>query len=830
MALSVQPSFAAGELAPELHGRIDIAKYGIGLARAYNCFVHAHGGLSNRAGLEFVGPVANHAVRGRLVPFEFNTEQTYVLEFGEQVMRPVKDGGQVLESAKAITGATAANPVVVTSAAHGFENGDKVFIAGVVGMTRLNGRTFTVANKTTDTFQLSGIDGSGYAAYVSGGTVARLYAVTAPYTAAELAALKFTQSADVMTLCHRSHDVTELSRTGHASWSFDTVTFAPAVSRPSGLAASAATGGSVTHRYRVTAIAEETAEESLPAIGATQNITAATAANPVVITIAGHGWENGDEVEINGVGGMTELNGRRFIVADKTTDTFELEGEDGSGYTAYTSGGTAARTFVAVTTAALSATNYVDVSITPQAGAVRYDVYREKSGIYGYIGTTETGTFRDDNIAPDVDASPPASRNPFVGAGNKPGAVSYYEQRRVFGGSTNKPDTQWYSRIGLPANMTVSTPGQDDDAITATLNALKVNDIRHIVPLDDLLIMTSGAEWKVGSGADSAFAFSTLRQKPQSYWGCADVAPVVIGNVVLFVQAGGQYVRNLAYNLSAGATGGYESGDLAILANHLFEGRTVVEWAYAPVPHSLVWCVMSDGKLLSLTYNREQEVIAWTQHETDGWFESVASVPEGTETGVYFIVRREIGGQTVRYIERLHSRYFEDVEDCFFLDSGVTYDGTAATEITGLDHLEGETVKALADGNVVSNLTVTGGKVTLPQAASVVHVGLPYTAQAQTLDVEMANGNVQGRLKKIVSVTLRFLKSRGLWIGPTSDNLDEVKWRDAEAMGAATDLFTGKKVVDISPDWNSNGRIWLEQRDPLPMTIQFIAPNGEVGG
>ena len=206
-----------------MEGRTDFAKYFNGASNIENFVVLPHGPVSRRPGTYFVSEVKTSANSTRLIPFTFSTEQTYVLEFGNQYIRFFKDNGQITEGNKTITAITAANPAVVTSSSHGYSNGDFVNISGVVGMTEVNGKTFKVADKTTNTFELQNVDGtdinsSGYTAYSSGGVANKIYQITTEYTTAQLFDLKFAQSADVMYICHNSHEVMKLSRTAHTSW------------------------------------------------------------------------------------------------------------------------------------------------------------------------------------------------------------------------------------------------------------------------------------------------------------------------------------------------------------------------------------------------------------------------------------------------------------------------------------------------------------------------------------------------------------------------------------------------------------------------------------
>ncbi len=219
-------SFVAGEISPRLEGRTELEKYRAGLSELTNMVVHPHGGVSRRPGTEFLGEVKDSATKTRLIPFQFKTTDTYILEFGDSVMRVYRNSGQVLATAVNISGATAADPVVITtSAAHGYSDGDEVFIDGVVGMTEVNGRNYIVSNKTSTTFELedlfsNDIDGSGFTAYTSGGTCEQIFEVSTPYAAADIFDIRFVQSADTMYLVHQDYEVRTLTRTGHANWTF----------------------------------------------------------------------------------------------------------------------------------------------------------------------------------------------------------------------------------------------------------------------------------------------------------------------------------------------------------------------------------------------------------------------------------------------------------------------------------------------------------------------------------------------------------------------------------------------------------------------------------
>lgn len=810
----IQASFGGGELSTSLYARVDLAKYHVGARLLRNFIVHKHGGASNRPGFEYICEVKDSTKATRILPFEYNDEQTYILEKGDQYLRVLKDGEQVLVSPSAWSAVTA---YVVNDAV---TQGGTTYLCIAANTNQQPPNATYWRALTGNIFEI----GTPY-----------LEADLFPNVSTKNAGLKYTQSNDVMTITHKGYAPRDLSRTGHAKWALTTIDFSPTISAPTGLAAVVTGSAGTNWKYKVTAIKDETLEESLP----TSEVTASAAAT-------------------------------------------------------------------------LNSSNYVTLNWNAVSGATKYDVYKERNGLYGWIGTTETaGGFKDDGIDPDLDETPPTARNPFGSAGNYPGTVGYHEQRKMFGGSTNKPQTIWGTQSSRLTNMNVSSPTRDDDAITIGIASRQNNAIRHLVSLNALIAMTAGAAWSFAPGtqADVLTPTGGTRIKPEHYSGCSDVPPLLVGNRALYLTKNGRGVRDLAYEYSVD---GFRGGDLSVLANHLFRGRQIKMWAYAEHPDSIIWAVRNDGKLLSFTYLHEHEVFAWTQHETDGKVEDVTVVTEGFEDRVYIVVRRRINGAFKRFIERLHTRDFESVRDAFFVDCGLTHDdpkeiegitsasppvvtstahgiangskvyisdvegcededgesevngvtflvanatantfelkteagaaidGSAwsdyleggyvrklVTTLSGYDHLNGEEVAILADGNVLPRQTVSGGAITLDRAASTIHVGLPYTADLKTLDIDLGQPTVSGKMKRVAKVTAIVEYTRGLWLGPNTGNasdLVEHKDRTTEAYGQPTALREGKLEVIIPAKWDKKGSIWAQVRDPLPVTILGLVP------
>ena len=483
----------------------------------------------------------------------------------------------------------------------------------------------------------------------------------------------------------------------------------------------------------------------------------------------------------------------------------------------------------AITNDLSTAGNYNTVTWSAASGAIRYNVYKLSNGLYGYIGQAGGTSFIDDNIIADISQTPPINDSVFTGAGEYPAAVSYYEQRRWFAGSTNKPQNMWGTRSGTESNMAYSIPVKSDDRIAFRIAAREASRIQHIVPVNNMLLLTPSGEWRTTPNGSDALTPASVSVRPQSYNGANNVTPAMVGNSVLFAQSRGGRVREMTYSWQVN---GYQSNDISILAPHLFDDYDISDMAYCRAPHPILWCVSTSGKLLGMTYVPEQKVAGWHQHDTDGEFESVCAVAEDNADALYAIVKRTINGSTKRYVERLHTRYFADLADAFFVDCGLTYDGAATTAISGLDHLEGETVSILADGAVQPQAVVTSGSVTLEQEASVVQIGLPITADMQTLPLALQIDNAagQGRPKNVNAAWLRVYRSSGIYVGPTFDKLIPFKQRTTEAYGSPPDMVSDEIKVSASPAWGSSGQVCVRQSEPLPLTVVSMTIEAAVGG
>jgi len=659
-------NFTGGELSPRLDGRNDLQKYPTGCKTLENMIVFPHGSAARRSGTQFVAEVKDSSKETRLIPFEFSTTQTYMLEFGDQYIRFYKDNGQIL----------------------------------------------------------------------SGGSA---YEISSPYLEAELFDIKYAQSADVMYICHPNHPVKKLARTGHTSWTLTSVDFQ--------------NGPFMDHNIETTTI---TASHTNAGQAGTLTLSSTTGVN------SNQGWLSTD------VGRLVHmLDGHVKI----------------TGYTSST---------------------VVDMEVI--------------ADISNGSATTDfaLGSFSDTT--------------------GYPSCVTFFEQRLVFAATLSQPQTLFFSKSGDYENMDDNYHGTvaDDDSIIYTIASNQVNAIRFMTATRTLIIGTAGGEFAVsGGGTDIAITPTNILIKKQSNNGAANVDALAVGNATLFLQRARRKLRELAYNFDVD---GYVAPDLTILAEHISEGG-FKQLSYQQEPNQVIWGVRNDGQLVGLTYQREQQVVAWHRHIFGGTFssgntvcDSVATIPtDDSEYQTWVINKRTINGATKRYVEYIHQYDFDETDDTSFnfLDSQLSYDGSPVTTISGLDHLEGETVSILADGATHPDKTVSSGSITLDRSASKVKVGLSYTSLLQTMRIDAGsqNGTSQSKTKRIYEITARLYESIGVEIGPDLNNMERIPFRSsANAMDSGINVFTGDKEIEFRGNYETDGFIFVRQTQPLPLTILSLYP------
>ena len=472
------------------------------------------------------------------------------------------------------------------------------------------------------------------------------------------------------------------------------------------------------------------------------------------------------------------------------------------------------------------------------AGASRYIIYKEDNGVFGYIGGTTDLQFIDENIVADLADGPQEGNNPFNAVSDYPACVTFFEQRLAFAGTVNSPQGVWMSQSSNYENMGRSQPAKASDSIELRVKARQANSIRAMIPLEELLLMTSSTEFVIKPGEEGYLTPSNPVVRPHGYRGSSVLQPLVVGNIILYTYARGGVIRDLGYEFT---TDKYQGNDLTILSRHLFEGKEIRAWAYQQVPDSIVWLVMNDGSLISITYVREHEVWAWCTHPRSAgtYFESVTAIGGATEDDVYFITKRTINNNTKRYVEKLASRLFTDkVEgtDIMLLDCGLTYKGTGSI-LSGFRHLVGETVTAYVDGTTITGLVVdANGDVDLGDVSvtDIAHVGLPYTATIETLPLDLKAaakelGVTAGRQINLGQVYVHIVDTKGILVGPNAGHMEKLILRDQEDWGESTNLGNGPYGIDVEGEWYNSGRVTVQQPNPEPMHILSIMPDVIMG-
>jgi len=761
MATPIQANFTGGEISPRLLGRVDLTKYQNSLALCDNFLCFPHGGITKRSGTRFVAEVKDSSKNTRLIPFVFSTTQAYIIEFGHQYCRFYRDEGQILTGGGAI------------------------------------------------------------------------YEISSPYESTDLDQIDYVQSADVLYLCHPSYITKKLSRTAHTSFSFSDLDpyDGPYLDLNTGVTSTtmypSSHSGVCSTDITITA-------SSTTGINGGSGFVSSDVGRPIRIF---HTSKYG-AAKITAVGGTTSVTVRLFCQADSPTHQFGASGSS-------------------------------NATVEWQLGA--------------WSDTT-----------------------------GWPSHAVFFQDRLFFANTSAQPNTVWASRSGDYENFSPNdNDGTVDDshALNFTLATDQVNAIRWLFSSKNLQLGTSNGPFVMSSGEDNiAITPTNVVVNRETTDGVGAVKPVGSGKSTLYVDRSKRRIREFAYTAAAQ---GYISPDMTLIAEHIAAGTSIEQLALAKFPDNLIYVRLADGGLRSMTYERDQDVVAWARHTiggTDSKVKSLATIPSIDETHdqVYMIVSRAIdkgtvtadastdkltlsghgmadttkvqftttgtlpaglslattyfvrdsatndfkvaltsggsaiditntgsGTHTVKMMERQYVEFLEQnfdtnagdtSVDSFFVDSGLAYSGGAVTSLTGLGHLEGETVSVLANGAAHPDKVVSGGSISLDVSATSASVGLPYTARVQTLDPEVATdlGPSQGKTRRVERLTFRVVDTYNLKFGTSESDLELIPFRlPAHAMDSIT-LFTGDKRVLLKNNPDRRFDFFIHHDDPLPCTILAI--------
>ena len=733
-------NFTAGELSPQLEGRVDVARYFNAVSTLENFLVAQFGGADRRPGSVFVAPAKFPDKVCRMIPFQFSTIQAYTIEMGEGYMRFYRENSAITEVAKVITNATNANPLVLEITGHGYSVGNELIINDMVGMTELNGKRFRVNNvvdpNNIEIEDLDGniIDSTGFGVYISGGESAEVVELSTPYLESQLYEIQFAQTADLLYIVHKDVPIQKLARMSDVLWTLTQID---------------TTGGPFQSINTTTTTVTPSA---------TTGAVTLTASSPIF---------------------NADLIGSIFLVGGVT-------------------------------------------------GAPPIQGYIE---ITGFTSTTiVTGTVVD--TLDGVGATEDWAYGSFSVDAGFPQAVGFHEQRLYLGATIFEPQTIFGSQI-LDFENFAAGEALDTEAVKYEIATEQVNSIRWLNSGRGLAVGTAGGAFIASSGADFITLTPTnISIRRETTFGAELVIPKRIGNFLYYVQRGTRKMREFSYNFDIDS---HLSLDMTLLSEQISEGG-FINIDFQQSPHPILWCVKGNGEIATMTRQSDQEVIAWSRQVTAptvagaGSYESVATIPKGEENQVWVSVKRVVNGVTRRFVEYISTTDFGTLSDAFFVDSGLTYTGPSVTTLSGLDHLEGETVTILNNGAVEPDRVVTNGSITLDKATTKAHVGLNYISKINSLKLEggSALGTAQGKVARIIEVTFRFYKTVGATFG-REGSTNQIFFRNtSDPMDTAVPLFTGDKRVQFPKGYDREPRVFIQQAQPLPMTVLAIMPRYEV--
>ena len=806
---ALKTNFTGGEISPLLFARVDIDKYANGAQLLENMVVERYGGARKRGGTQFIRAAKSNATKARLMPFIFSVTQAYVLEFGNEYVRFYTNGGVV---------AVSGTPVEVAT----------------------------------------------------------------PYTEDEVFDIQYAQSADVLYLAHPNHAPRKLSRTSATTFTLEIVDFedGPFLEiNDNETTLTPSNFGSVVPTMTSNSAPSGTVSGSAINLGDYYNVYDRNEATLTQFTsipgnvdydFAGSGAFTVDGYWIKNTAAFPErspsnwkfqgFDGSNWVTLDaRASETGWGGGEvrfysfkNGTAYEGYRliwSGTSDGGNLVSLVRMDLhqeaseqtpfNLTASSTAGINDGAGFQTSDIGRHfrvlaSDGAWRWgkiVARTSTTvvTVRIYNQAlPDLDPLVNWRLGAWSDETGWPGAVGFFEGRLCWARTTDNPETIWMSRVDDFINHSVSSPIQDDDAIAVTARSDSLNEVKWIAEGTDLFVGTSAAIRTVGANSPTGgFSPTNIRQKRESTFGASNIQPIRVGSVALYPGYYRKDIREVAYSIESD---GYVSQDLSILSEHI-PAHGVKQMAYAQSPASLVWIVLDDGSLAGLTYERDQQVIAFHRHIIGGTsvtVESVASIPGAAGDEIWVLVRRTINGSAVRYLERITAGLSDTgvIAGATFLDSHLTYSGASTGTLSGLSHLEGQQVYVWSNVGKQGPFTVASGAITLTTNVTTACVGLAYTSAIETLSPEAAarGGTAQTRLGRVSEVFLRLNRSMNGMVGPADGVQETLEYSDPNS------LFTGDVRVPISMEWERGKRIRVVHSEPTPFHVLGMVAELRVSG
>lgn len=860
----LQASISSGEISPRALGRVDVDKYQSSVSLLYNFLVSTYGCVIKRSGSKYIYNSKSNTNTSRLIPFTYAADQSYALEFNDGTLRFYRNQGIILQgrafsngtftsgisgwaSTSSGTGAISHDAVnqrlTLTGGGAGNEaracaessSGIAFFGTGTytvtldvftssvtykIGTTQ-NGTQIATGTLTTGTGKTFNFTPSTnttiYIVFECAATASidnvvlssTPYEIITPYLLSELKDIKYEQSYDVLYLVHPNYLPRQLRRLGNDHWSLETVPFdEPPYSDPNNTTT------------------------TLTPSGTTGSITVTASSSVFANTDIGRAirFKSGEDLtnQTTYAGNGTKLN---FDIPFFPQTSTDIE--------VYVEASTGVKTLQTNPTNYTVSNGQVVMSVAPTSG--QNLIIRPKnagSGEWGYMTITAYTsptqvTCTVVNTFDKAVASTFWRLGAFSATTGYPRTVCLHEQRLFFGNTTSRPQTFWASELGVYTNFApddVLRKGdiQADTSFSFTLGSSNSQSILWMASKGSLILGTDSGVFSINSQQGIISGLNTPNIKKELDVPCKDVRPAQTLNEVIFVEKYGQKVYSLVYSFQIN---GYEATDLTILADHIGLESSIEEIHYQP-SSSILWCRRTDGSLTSCTYLSEQKIIGWSRHSLGGTSAAVTSlcvINGALNSEVWLNVNRSINSSSVKYIEMIEKDFVtQDKEDGKFLDCHLHYNGSATNTISGLSHLNGETVSVCVNGSSHPNVIVSGGSVTLDSNYTKVTIGFSYSGEMELNPLEggAAIGSNLGLISKVSDISIRMYRTLGLEVGfdNTSVYVDPVYFRStSDPMDSSPPLFTGIKQIKPDIGIQDEYKCYVKSSLPLPCTILSLA-------
>lgn len=837
---AMQPNAAGGEISEDVANRIDLDKYQMAMLQAENAVVRPYGAIQKRPGTIFCGEAKYSDKKAILVRFDFLTEVAYMLEMGDNYIRIWRDGIYLnIELQTPFQESDLAHLRFIQSVDVMYITSGKYPVKKLMRYAENNWQLIDMPFNPPAFNEVNKDEGNGMTPSGTSGTIA-LITDADTFTQDMIGDwIKIEQRVSGQTTSNNSggNNTTVVQASEYVSTDGQAKIYTSG--SWSGVIILQKEDGSYIQTFpsnndkNYDQLTNTNNREKWRLLLSINKGNCNVSCGPVSLSANAGGGGSSDWIQVGDTWKIiTHGTWSGSVVVEKSTDNGatwlqERKYTSANDYNPTESGSVDDYCLMRVIAYISSGNCTADLSSYPYT----------HTGFVQIVGVTDGK--HATAVVKDILGNTARTINWYMTAWSKtagyPIACAFFQDRMVFAGSTSKPSRIWMSKSGDYENFGVDKESgtvTDDSSISADIINLKSFTVKHMAAGNDLIVLTEGSEWTI-AGAETVTPTSITPRNQQNY-GSNETIPILVGNRLIYVQRRGSIIRDMGYSYD---TDSYLGMDLTLLAKHLIRNHEIQYSAFTQEPDSIVYFIRDDGVMICLTYVADQKVYGWWHMATDGEFEAVTSIPSGNSDAIYTIVKREINGETKRYIERFaQENDSSNQQDHIMMDCAKIYKKeNPEAECSDLEYLKGKEVYAMADGYLYNKMKVTAGKITLPAAATNITVGLPYTMiiEQPNFDITLKDsGTVQGRKKLISGVKLYLSKSYGGKIGQTPDNLNDIVYDSGymQINDKKSILYSGYISPSMPGGFNDIGRVYIKHEEPYSFRLSAIIRAVTIGG